>query len=610
MKRILSLAILAAGSLAAANAPLRSSGTGDPDNLIVHEWGTFTSIAGEDGRAADWLPLDGQSDLPCFVERFPFPGKYMLSGTVRMETPVLYFYAPRVTTVDVGVRFPQGLITEWFPRATVTPATVPTHGLGTRGFAGTARWKAVTVTPGAAEAFPTERPGSHYYAARLTDAAPLRVGAQQEKFLFYRGVGRFDLPLTATVAEGQVRVRASAPEGRLGTVILFENRGGKLGHEVRVASGSETVFSRPTLTGDLELVTSGLEKILVAEGLYVKEARAMIETWRDSWFEEGTRLFYIVPSQTIAAVLPLDITPRPMQLVRVFVGRLELMTPTTLDEIRQAVESNDTPALLKHGRFLSPAIDRLYGQNASPAERTRINRALTPFYQRRPSVPACPAVPERGQSPFPEVTPKGDCPLSRRSRHLAAAEQCTGPADGAARQHPGENPRRADRRKRGGPDLDPAGANGRTDGIGIGWRIDQGVGRAKLLEQMQIGIANQRLSVRSRPGLRPAVEIQPLREHRVDLDGVDDILAIVRIPPHRGTGRIEGVRGDDQPVSTPLFQPPDIVEARHAARTPRENSGAACAAVGWCARSRRSARRLCRAHIRDPPRDRNSDRAG
>ena len=37
--------------------------------LTVHEWGTFTSIAGEDGRAIEWLALDGPTDLPCFVER-------------------------------------------------------------------------------------------------------------------------------------------------------------------------------------------------------------------------------------------------------------------------------------------------------------------------------------------------------------------------------------------------------------------------------------------------------------------------------------------------------------------------------------------------------------
>src|SRR5438034_1375468 len=36
--------------------------------LTAHEWGTFTSIAGRDGQAIDWLPLSGSTDLPGFVE--------------------------------------------------------------------------------------------------------------------------------------------------------------------------------------------------------------------------------------------------------------------------------------------------------------------------------------------------------------------------------------------------------------------------------------------------------------------------------------------------------------------------------------------------------------
>ena len=36
-------------------------------DLVVHEWGTFTSVAGPDGQAVPWHPLSGSSDLPCFV---------------------------------------------------------------------------------------------------------------------------------------------------------------------------------------------------------------------------------------------------------------------------------------------------------------------------------------------------------------------------------------------------------------------------------------------------------------------------------------------------------------------------------------------------------------
>lgn len=43
----------------------------------------------------------------------------------------------------------------------------------------------------------------------------------------------------------------------------------------------------------------------------------MIATWRDAWFEEGTRLFYLVPRSAVDAMLPLQISPAPAALARV-----------------------------------------------------------------------------------------------------------------------------------------------------------------------------------------------------------------------------------------------------------------------------------------------------
>ena len=43
----------------------------------------------------------------------------------------------------------------------------------------------------------------------------------------------------------------------------------------------------------------------------------MIETWRDSWFEHGSRLIYIYPESEIDSILPLDIKPAPVRTVRV-----------------------------------------------------------------------------------------------------------------------------------------------------------------------------------------------------------------------------------------------------------------------------------------------------
>ena len=98
-----------------ASAAVRSD---HDSSLTVHEWGTFTAVAGQDGRPVQWMALSGPNDLPCFVRRAAdLPEKSRLWATVRMETPVLYFYAPAETKVDVNVRVPLGLMTEYFPPA-------------------------------------------------------------------------------------------------------------------------------------------------------------------------------------------------------------------------------------------------------------------------------------------------------------------------------------------------------------------------------------------------------------------------------------------------------------------------------------------------------------
>src|SRR5258708_19826085 len=96
----------------------------DPTSLVAHEWGTFTSVAGYNGTALRWQPGSGSNDLPCFVHRLGNRNLKIEFATVRMETPVLYFYTPRPLTVSVRADFPNGWLTEWYPQAThVRPET-------------------------------------------------------------------------------------------------------------------------------------------------------------------------------------------------------------------------------------------------------------------------------------------------------------------------------------------------------------------------------------------------------------------------------------------------------------------------------------------------------
>src|SRR6266404_6875498 len=177
----------------------------DP-GLTAHEWGTFTTVAGETGQAVEWLPLNGPTDLPSFVEHFRGTGfKVGLGGTIRMETPVLYFYSTHDTTVDVHVSFVHGLITEWYPHAThIEPSSsLENVVLFQQQSNGDISWKSVSAAPCANSSFREEPQPSHYFAARNTNSTPLRIsnhnGDESEKFLFYRGVSVAPAPLSALV---------------------------------------------------------------------------------------------------------------------------------------------------------------------------------------------------------------------------------------------------------------------------------------------------------------------------------------------------------------------------------------------------------------------------
>jgi len=349
-----------------------------PD-LTVHEWGTFTAIAGNDGRAMPWQTLKDATDLPGFVEHFSDANfKSGLIGAIRMETPVLYFYSPRDVRVSVDVKFSRGVITEWYPHAARRQPSEALRNTDLRQlrWSGNIAWDGINVSPELTGEFPREAQASRYYAARGTSSTPLSVvtkaGPQKEKFLFYRGVSAASLPLSAVQnASGDLLVK-NLDDSEIPAAILFERRGKRVGYRLMDAPTNEVVLQPPDLTGSLELLLGDLEQILVDQGLYRDEAHAMMETWRDSWFEEGSRLIYIVPRRLVDQILPLTIEPIPSQVVRVFVGRLEIVTPATAKAVSTAFASHDEATLNQYGRFLEAILQFASKQHSeSPQEKKR-----------------------------------------------------------------------------------------------------------------------------------------------------------------------------------------------------------------------------------------------
>jgi hypothetical protein len=326
-----------------------------PNAFTVHEWGTFTSVADEAGDSVRWVSLRPPADLPCFVYHLTSQCVKCAVARERMETPVLYFYSPKPLTASVHVSFPKGVISEWYPQAA---AISPRPGMVTYGVNGAIDWGPVEILPGADPALPVTGEPSHYYAARETDAAALRVGEQAEKLLFYRGIADFDTVLRARYADVMLELRNEGEEP-IAFALVFENRGGKTGFRVlRNLAGTVSV-DPPELTADVRTVHEELARALTDAGLYPREAAAMIETWRDSWFEEGARVFYLMPRKMVDGLLPLTIEPRPDRIERVFVGRMEVLSPAMKESIAAALAAGDTATLAKYGRFVRPFCDQI-----------------------------------------------------------------------------------------------------------------------------------------------------------------------------------------------------------------------------------------------------------
>jgi len=221
--------------------------------LIIHEWGTFTSLQDEQGRTIGGLNVD-EEFLPEFVhDLYPvtigfnreIPATRTIKGisacnptvTMRLETPVVYVHLPAgqtAATFDLSATFHGGFLSQFYPlaepsvdgRALRWQDVITTHlvegkevsntirelqmlGPGQNGVTTWQRWQAPVLSAkttstltwrgiragGALAAPKTDSP--IWLAPRAVTAANLAVGSEHERYLFYRGLAHLDAPLVA-----------------------------------------------------------------------------------------------------------------------------------------------------------------------------------------------------------------------------------------------------------------------------------------------------------------------------------------------------------------------------------------------------------------------------
>ena len=341
----------------------------------LHEWGTFTTVSGSDGVLLEGLERE-EAPLPLFtyshygLENGNVPrlngipmkgmGRRPVAGvTVKMETPVIYFHSDKAFDVKVKVGFEGGTISQWYPDRSggeimtplrplpkiVTPEISKSRILDfSRHRKGFIEWQAKVLSPEESRDAILFRPGEslHWMRPRVPEANVVRTPkGETEGFLFYRGIGAFDPGLTTTVGSDETLRLQNRTGGDIPFAFVFERQGLVMSWKVlkEGLNPGETaevprdalnlVSPQPPFPEVLpEAVYREMVAGLVATGLFKSEARAMVETWWDSYFAtDGLRVFWVLPESRTEAILPLEVSPAPEKQVRVIVGRSEVLRP-------------------------------------------------------------------------------------------------------------------------------------------------------------------------------------------------------------------------------------------------------------------------------------------
>lgn len=371
--------------------------------MEVHEWGTFTVLLSSNGQTVNWYqPYSDIAKLPPFVQADAMQMKrHIQSASVRMETPVIYFYPEEETQISVRVAFSNGMITERFPASTnepFSPSGMITLGNGqfdnlpiiacvampptseqifdrrlqeftTVRQPTVTRWAGKLLPPDHANAklIPVVNPalgGENYAAARNvpdawifhSDSRGFQPNIEPvEKFIFYRGAGDVHLPYRVSMSDDRNVTFDNYSQSANTFQVALRVKNGKAswkqlpntpGPSKDADRSASITFPEETISleqADKELRAVFLDA-LTEQGLTKPEAQAMIDTWNHTWFSEpGQRVFTIVDRTWVDSVLPLGITPEPKKTERVFVARFEILSPSAEQQLKQMLTQESTP---------------------------------------------------------------------------------------------------------------------------------------------------------------------------------------------------------------------------------------------------------------------------
>ena len=374
-------------------------------DFIAHEWGTFTSLVGSNGIRQDGmyhedelLPNfvhhygeDYKLELPnrnvvAFLQPHPStptrprpphlpPGTHKLRSdligdqtiTQKMETPVLYFYADEAQHASVDVAFPEGVIAESYPQAI---ANYPLAANGVVLKNGFSHYE-ISILTNSEKAPIAVDAGNIYSHARNVKSNLIKSNDEIEKFIFYRGVGNFKTDLTVTSNDQSITLSNNGKNIPQAFILNFNGVTGDIHAIGQLDENNSVSLNNSTLKNLQNSHLSFADYIkksrallllaLVKNGLYDDEAKAMLDTWEQSYLKNpGLRVLYVLNRNEVERILPMNITPTPKDLKRVFIGRIEVLTQHEEQKLfKQVLNEGGSFKIESLGRMAQPIANRL-----------------------------------------------------------------------------------------------------------------------------------------------------------------------------------------------------------------------------------------------------------
>lgn len=332
------------------------------ESLIVHEWGTITSKHYRDGAVSGHMnEIRPQEVLPDFVyhldqsilkafDKNPHAIGHR-SVTMRLETPVLYFYPSKKFNyeepLNISVQFRGGLINEYYPMAVpyYTNLNIDSHeetdiDEDTTGYL---YWNEIHLVK---QGDGPKTDLKVWLAPRQVQATHVQTSnGEQEQFLFYRGVAHLNSLFKTTYALDTKEIKIYSAGNLVPGfshslvpevwVVDIKEDGSAVYRDLgsmNLSNDSNKLLCTTTINflkkeykkENIQMLRESMHKGLIQNGLYHQEATAMLNTWQETYFEQpGTRIFFIVPREWIEYHLPL-IFSTPVHMERVLIGRIDL----------------------------------------------------------------------------------------------------------------------------------------------------------------------------------------------------------------------------------------------------------------------------------------------